>query len=360
MAEPPAHHGRFADRVLAWQADHGRRELPWQRPRTPYRVWVSEVMLQQTRVATVIPYFERFVAAFPDPTALAAADDDTLHALWSGLGYYRRARHLQSAARIVRDVHGGSVPDDPDALLALPGVGRSTAGAILSLGHGRPAPILDGNVRRLFCRHFAVPGWPGLARVERELWRIAERHLPRERAADYNQGLMDLGALVCRPRQPACTACPVADSCLARLEGLVERLPEPRPRRTTPQKQTRMLLLLDRTGRLHLQRRPPAGVWGGLFAPPECAHDRDPAAWCGENGLVVHGLVESWPVVRHAFSHYRLDITPTLVPVVPDPTRVNEPAEGGWYKPGEALALGLPAPVRRLVERLAKQERDPT
>jgi A/G-specific adenine glycosylase len=174
---PPA--ARFADRVLDWHAGHGRRDLPWQQPRTPYRVWVSEVMLQQTQVATVIPYFKRFVAAYPDPAALAEADDDDLHAHWSGLGYYRRARHMQSAARIVRDVHGGAVPDTLEELLALPGIGRSTAGAILSLGHDLPAPILDGNVRRLFCRHFAVPGWPGLARVERELWRIAERHLPQ-------------------------------------------------------------------------------------------------------------------------------------------------------------------------------------
>ncbi|MDX1595181.1 MAG: A/G-specific adenine glycosylase [Gammaproteobacteria bacterium] len=347
---------RFADRVLSWQAEHGRHDLPWQNPRTPYRVWVSEVMLQQTQVATVIPYFERFVAALPDPAALAAVDDDTLHALWSGLGYYRRARHLQRAARIVRDVHGGAVPDDLDALLALPGIGRSTAGAILSLGHDIPAPLLDGNVRRLFCRHFAIPGWPGLSRVERRLWQIAERHLPGHDAAAYGQGLMDLGALVCRPRQPDCTACPLAESCLARLEGLVDRLPEPRPRRSNPHRQTRMLLLVDRHGRLHLERRPPTGVWGGLHAPPECAHDADPEAWCADHGLVVRGRVETWPDVRHAFSHFRLDITPVVLPVAPDPTRVKEPGEGNWYKPDEALDLGLPAPVRRLIERLSRRE----
>ncbi len=348
---------RFADRVLAWQAAHGRHDLPWQRPRTPYRVWVSEVMLQQTQVQTVIPYFERFVARLPDAAALAAVDDDTLHALWSGLGYYRRARHLQRAARIVRDVHGGEVPDDLDALLALPGIGRSTAGAILSLGHGIPAPLLDGNVRRLFCRHFAVPGWPGLARVERELWHLAERHLPNAEAAAYNQGLMDLGALVCTPRKPSCETCPLADGCLARLEGLVERLPEPRPRRINPHKQTRMLLLVDAQGRLRLDRRPEAGVWGGLHCPPECGHEDDPAAWCAEHGLVPRGRIQTWPDVRHAFSHFRLDISPVVIPVAPDPTRVKEEADGDWYKPSQALELGLPAPVRRLVERLAERER---
>ncbi len=347
---------RFADRVLAWQAAHGRHDLPWQNPRTPYRVWISEVMLQQTQVATVIPYFERFVAALPDPATLAGSDDDTLHALWSGLGYYRRARHLQRAARIVRDVHGGTLPDDLDALVALPGIGRSTAGAILSLGHDIPAPLLDGNVRRVFCRHFAVPGWPGLARVERQLWRLAERHLPRTDAAAYSQGLMDLGALVCTPRRPDCPACPLADGCLARLQGLIERLPEPRPRRVNPHRQTRMLLLLDAEGRLRLDRRPGQGVWSGLFAPPECAHDGDPEAWCREHGLVTRGRAETWPEVRHAFSHYRLDISPVVVPVAPDPTRVKEEPEGNWYKPTQALDLGLPAPVRRLVERLAQRE----
>jgi A/G-specific adenine glycosylase len=346
---------RLADRVLAWQARHGRHDLPWQQPRTPYRVWVSEVMLQQTQVATVIPYFERFVAALPDPVALAAADDDTLHALWSGLGYYRRARHLQRAAAIVRDVHGGRVPATLDALLALPGIGRSTAGAILSLGHGLPAALLDGNVRRLFCRHFAVPGWPGLARVERELWRLAERHLPATDAAAYNQGLMDLGALVCRPRQPDCPACPLAATCVALAKGLVDDLPEPRPRRLAPQKQTRMLLLVDSQGRLRLDRRPPTGVWGGLHSLPECGHDTDPAAWCREHGLEPRGRVETWPDVRHAFSHFRLDISPVVIPVAPDPTLVKEASAADWYKTDAALALGLPAPVRRLVERLAAQ-----
>ena len=354
-ARPPA--DTLADRVLAWQADHGRHDLPWQQPRTPYRVWVSEVMLQQTQVATVIPYFERFVAAFPDPTALANIDDDTLHAHWSGLGYYRRARHMQSAARVIRDVHKGAVPDTLDELLALPGIGRTTAGAILSLGHDLPAPILDGNVRRLFCRHFVVPGWPGLARVERELWHIAERHLPQEHAANYNQGLMDLGALICKSRQPECNACPLATSCLARLEGLVDHLPEPRPRRINPHKQTRMLLLIDAKGRLRLDRRPPSGIWGGLFSPPECAHDGDPTAWCEEHGLVARGPAETWPDVRHAFSHYRLDISPVVLSVAPDPTLVKEPDPGGWYKPAEALDMGLPAPVRRLIERLAERER---
>jgi A/G-specific adenine glycosylase len=314
-------------------------------------------MLQQTQVATVVPYFDRFIASFPDCAALAAADEQAVLAHWSGLGYYRRAQYLHRSARLVRDVHGGELPDTLEALTALPGIGRSTAGAILSLGHGLRAPLLDGNVRRLFCRHFGVAGWPGLRAVERQLWELAEHHLPASRPGDYNQGLMDLGALVCARAAPACDRCPLAGSCVARRDARIDELPAPRPRRVTPQKQVQVLLLLDRRGRLLLQHRPPAGIWGGLHSLPECAHGRDPAAWCAEHGLAPRGMLERWPRVRHAFSHYRLDIDPVCMPVGPDPTGIKEPTGGDWYNYAEALALGLPAPVRRLIERLADREK---
>ncbi|HEY5791510.1 MAG TPA: A/G-specific adenine glycosylase [Gammaproteobacteria bacterium] len=356
MARPRDAAGAFAGRVLDWHRQHGRRDLPWQHPRTPYRVWVSEIMLQQTQVATVIPYYTRFLAAFPSVALLAAADEDAVLAHWSGLGYYRRARHLQRAARLVVELHGGELPRSVEALVALPGIGRSTAGAILSLGHGLPAPLLDGNVRRLFCRHFGVDGWPGLARVERHLWELAEQHLPTANPGDYNQGLMDLGATLCTRANPDCAGCPLAGGCHALRDGRVAELPAPRPPRIAPQKRTQMLLRYDRGGRLLLERRPPTGIWGGLYAPPECASGRDPEAWCADHGLRPEGLPEAWPLIRHAFSHYRLDITPVRLAVTPDPAGVNDSGEHGWYKPGDALALGLPAPVRRLIERLADEE----
>jgi len=358
MGRPPAAaSGLLAGRVLAWYDKHGRRDLPWQRPRTPYRVWVSEIMLQQTQVTTVVPYFERFIAAFPTAATLAAATEDDVLAHWSGLGYYRRARHLHRATQLVGELHGGELPRSIDALVALPGIGRSTAGAILSLGYDEVVPILDGNVRRLYCRHFAVDGWPGLAKVERLLWNLVEKHLSEVRPGDYNQGLMDLGALVCTRSAPNCDGCPLVATCEAHSTGRTAELPTARPPRIAPQKRTQMLLLYDRAGRLRLERRPPTGVWGGLYAPPECPPGTDIEKWCTEHGLIALSPGEPWPDIRHAFSHYRLDITPVSVPVVIDPARINDETDGGWYKSKEALALGLPAPVRRLIEEFAAQER---
>lgn len=345
----------LAHRVLTWHAGHGRHDLPWQRPRTPYRVWISEVMLQQTRVETVIPYFERFVDAFADVAELAAAAEDDVLALWSGLGYYRRARHLHQAAREVVEHHDGTLPDTVAALAALPGIGRSTAGAIASLGSGVCAPILDGNVKRLFCRHFGIDGWPGASATLKSLWTLAESHLPRTRADDYNQGLMDLGATCCTLSKPACTACPLAASCVALATGRVDALPEKRPRKTTPLRAVRVLLAVDPQGRLLLERRPPSGVWGGLHSLPECAPDDDLEAWCQRYGLIQLGTAEPWPRVRHLFTHFRLDIEPLALRVSADATQVNAADHRGWYKTPDALRLGLPAPVRRLVERLDEE-----
>ena len=275
----------FAERLLAWFADHGRHDLPWQRDPSPYGVWVSEIMLQQTQVATVIPYYERFMARFPDLAALAEAPLDEVLAHWSGLGYYARARNLHRAARQAMAEHGGRLPETIDALQALPGIGRSTAGAILSLALGQRHPILDGNVKRVLARHAAVAGWPGKAAVQRTLWELAEARTPRRRVADYNQAMMDLGATLCTRARPACERCPVAADCRAREQGLQTDYPGPRPRRELPERQVQMLLVRDPQGRVLLERRPPQGVWGGLWCLPELATEADPLARCRERGL---------------------------------------------------------------------------
>ncbi|PWG60993.1 A/G-specific adenine glycosylase [Sediminicurvatus halobius] len=340
----------FAAAVLAWFERHGRHDLPWQHPATPYRVWVSEVMLQQTQVATVLPYFERFMARFPDVASLAAAPVDEVLALWAGLGYYARARNLHRAARELVAEHGGEFPRRREAVEALPGIGRSTAGAILSLARGERHAILDGNVKRVLARFHAVPGWPGEATVARRLWTLAERHTPHRRAAEYNQAMMDLGATVCR-RRPDCGRCPLAGGCLARVTGQQAAFPGARPKRERPLRSTRMLLIRDQ-GRVLLLRRPPSGLWGGLWIPPECPPDADPAEWCErELGL---GIVPEppWPRFEHGFTHFRLAIEP-----VPARLRGGGRAmEGGdrlWYNPASGQPRGLPAPVSRLLQQLA-------
>src|SRR5690606_8097985 len=246
----------FARRLLAWFDRCGRHDLPWQRDRRPYAVWVSEIMLQQTQVATVIPYFERFVARFPDVEVLAEASLDDVLALWSGLGYYARARNLHRAAQLVVERYGGDLPDSLDELMALPGIGRSTAGAILAQAHGVRAPILDGNVKRVLARHAGIEGWPGEREVEQTLWAIADERTPSERVADYTQAIMDLGAMLCTRRRPACTVCPVVEDCRACRLGIQERLPSPRPKRERPRRRRMMLVVRDSQGRVLLERRP--------------------------------------------------------------------------------------------------------
>ncbi|HKJ77808.1 MAG TPA: A/G-specific adenine glycosylase [Gammaproteobacteria bacterium] len=344
---------RFADAVLAWYDRHGRHDLPWQHPRDPYRVWVSEIMLQQTRVETVVPYFERFMARFPDVGALADAAVDEVLALWSGLGYYARARNLHRAAQRLRDEHGGVFPETLEAVMALPGVGRSTAGAVLALAGDRRHPILDGNVKRLLARHRAVPGWPGHKAVERQLWDAAEAFTPRERVADYTQAVMDLGATVCMPREPDCNACPVAEGCRARQQGAVADYPAPRPRRELPVRRTRMLLV-GMEDDLLLEQRPPSGIWGGLWSLPECGADEETDAWCARHGLELVREAR-WRPFRHTFSHFHLEIEPRRLQVAPAGGGVMEPSGLVWYKCSALAELGLPAPVRGLVERLAEE-----
>ncbi len=329
-------------RVFAWFDAHGRHDLPWQHPRDPYRVWVSEVMLQQTTVAAVIPYFQRFVEQLPDVRALAAAPADTLMALWSGLGYYARARNLHAAAQIIVSEHGGRFPDDMDGLQALPGVGRSTAAAVLAQAFDRPAAILDGNVKRLLARHGGIAGWPGLSAVSRQLWQEAEARLPRERPADYAQALMDLGATICKRRRPACGECPVAADCRARREGRIDDIPGRRPAKPRPLRQHWYLILRNPAGELLLTRRPPSGIWGGLWALPEA---RDSVQ---EFAALAQDVRPAGDSIRHEFTHFSLELTPVTGRARPD--LVRDGVELNWHTVESAAQLGLPQPIRRLIE----------
>ncbi|MBI5461659.1 MAG: A/G-specific adenine glycosylase [Gammaproteobacteria bacterium] len=351
----------FAATVLDWYDRHGRKDLPWQRDRTPYRVWVSEVMLQQTQVATVIPYFERFMARFPTVIALADAELDAVLHLWSGLGYYARARNLHKAARVVRDVYAGTFPSDFEAVQALPGIGRSTAGAILALACAQRQPILDGNVKRVLARFHAVDGWPGEAAVLARLWDCAERYTPQRRVADYTQAMMDLGATVCTRARPGCAQCPLRVACQAYRADAVARYPAPRPRRDLPVRATHMLLLRNARGDVLLQQRPPQGIWGGLWSFPEVAASAEGPAevgmWCVQTLGLTATRLEAWPALRHTFSHFHLDITPWLVEL--GENRAQAVLEGQptvWYNTRTENVRGLAAPVQRLLERLQQQD----
>ncbi|WP_459867556.1 A/G-specific adenine glycosylase [Halomonas shantousis] len=343
----------FRQRLFDWFDVHGRKTLPWQHDKTPYRVWLSEIMLQQTQVATVIPYYERFMARFPDVQALAAAEQDEVLHLWTGLGYYARARNLHKAAQVVVEEHGGKFPvESVEALAALPGIGRSTAGAIISISTGARAPILDGNVKRVLARLHAVEGWPGRPAVERGLWELAERYTPHVRMPDYTQAMMDLGATLCTRGKPSCLLCPFADVCVAHRRGEERRFPEAKPRKTLPERQTRMLLLSDHEGRVLLEQRPPSGLWGGLWCFPQFDDDAGLRDW-----LALHHpearLEKAWSPFAHTFSHFRLLITPRPARLEVGIMQVAETGQQ-WYDPAAPASIGLAAPVKKLLDSLSQ------
>jgi A/G-specific adenine glycosylase len=349
----------FSQRVLAWFDRHGRKDLPWQRPRDPYRVWVSEIMLQQTQVNTVIDYFQRFMEAFPDVASLAAAEQDRVMHQWSGLGYYARARNLHRAARQVMTQYRGRVPSEIDSLQTLPGIGRSTAGAIRSLAFGEFAPILDGNVKRVLARHFAVEGWPGHTAVQKRLWQLSERLTPRKRTADFNQAMMDLGATLCRRGRPSCHACPLETSCRALAEGDPARYPAPKARKALPVRATRMVILRDEAGAILLERRPPSGIWGGLWSLPEAPPDRPLKAWCRDVlGCEVEERSRLHPR-RHTFSHFHLDITPVLVAMKNPAKGLMDDGARVWYKLSRPDSRGLAAPVSRILGEIEQLDSEP-
>ena len=335
----------FATPLIAWQKQAGRHELPWQNTRDPYRIWLSEIMLQQTQVSTVIPYYQRFLAAFPDVGALARAPLDSVLALWAGLGYYARARNLHRCAQTVAAVYAENFPKSASILAELPGIGRSTAAAIAAFSTGERVAILDGNVKRVLCRFFGISGFPGAAPVERKLWSLAESLLPDGDIEAYTQGLMDLGATVCTRSRPRCMACPLAAGCIARREGRQSALPEPRPRTSVPTRSSSFVMITD--GRaLLLERRPPTGIWGGLLVPPE----GDPETVLSRLGLTVQSM-QALPPLKHAFTHFRLTLLPVLCRV-PAGVACHEPGLH-WVPLSEAAAAGVPTPIRKLIRQVA-------
>ena len=340
----------FASALLDWFDHHGRHDLPWKQPRDAYRVWLSEIMLQQTQVATVIPYFQRFVTQLPTLRDLAAADEDTVLALWSGLGYYRRARFLHRAAQVCVAQHNSEMPREFDALAALPGIGRSTAGAILAQAYGLRFPILDGNVKRVLTRYHGIAGYPGEREVEKQLWLHADAHTPAERAADYTQAIMDLGATLCVRTRPLCAMCPVQSECVAHRDHLTAQLPTAKPGKKIPTRSTIMLILRDGEGRLLLQRRGPQGVWSGLWSLPEAEQTDD--AWReAQRHARIDDAQPLTPFV-HVFSHYRLQIQPLLFDNAAPAHAIADNADLRWCAIADLPALGLPAPVRSLLMAL--------
>ena len=336
--------------MIAWQRIHGRRDLPWQNTRDAYRIWLSEIMLQQTQVATVIPYFERFVATFPDVQALAAAPIEHVLARWSGLGYYRRAHHLHAAAQRIVELHGGEFPRDAATLATLPGVGRSTAAATAAFAYGARGAILDGNVKRVLARHRGVDGYPGLPKVEASLWSIAESLLPATGIEAYTQALMDLGATVCTRTKPRCDVCPVARDCVARRDDRIGQLPSPRPRKVLPHRAIRVLLF-ERGGEILLEKRPPIGIWGGLWSLPELALDDDVRAFARRRFDADAAGGADLPPIEHGFTHFALTLHPQRMRVTRWPARVEAP-QYVWLARDDALQAALPAPIRKLLRSL--------
>ncbi len=344
----------FASRLLDWHASNGRKGLPWQTDATPYRVWVSEIMLQQTQVGTVIPYFAAFMKKFPDILSLATAHEDEVLHLWSGLGYYARARNLHAAAKLVKEQHDGELPVFLDQLVQLPGIGRSTAGAILALSHGKRFAILDGNTKRVLARYHEIDGWPGKADTLGKLWALAELHLPDRQLRRYTQAIMDLGATVCR-RQPDCPNCPVACGCKARTSRRQLACPGKKPAVHRKHKEIVMLIARQADGSVYLERRPPSGVWGGLWSFPEIGQAGEASKWCGQKLSCRADRVRELGKIRHALTHFEMTIYPVLVDVSPQGVADQDmdSADRVWYNDGASRPIGLAAPVSRLMKRYA-------
>ena len=352
----PSNSTLFSKKVLNWFDKHGRKNLPWQKDRSPYKIWISEIMLQQTQVATVIPYFERFIAQFPTLKSLAKAELDEVLSLWSGLGYYARARNLHSAAKIIQNDMTGKFPQDFEQVLTLPGIGRSTAGAILSLALGQHHSILDGNVKRVLARYFTVEGWPGNNAVANTLWQHSETLTPIKRVDDFNQAMMDLGSGICTRSKPVCTQCPLSTNCISYTNKTQADYPGKKPKRITPIREVQMLLVTNDNGDILLQRRPPSGIWGGLLCLPEIPLETNTKKWCKKTMGFTVNEKHRWPVLRHTFSHFHLDISPVLATVKSLKNCVMEESEWVWYNNGlkderTKPVGGFPTPVIKLLKK---------
>lgn len=337
----------FAGRVITWQKTHGRHDLPWQNTYDPYAIWVSEIMLQQTQVAAVIGYYNRFMQCFPTIASLASAEQEEVLQLWSGLGYYSRARNLHNAAQIIVDEYAGQFPQDFEVIQSLPGIGRSTAAAIASFAFNQPRAILDGNVKRVFARHFLVEGWPGTPKIEKQLWALAEDLLPQANMVAYTQGLMDLGAALCSRTKPKCSECPLNKTCLAFKQQRVNELPTSKPHKTIPEKQTTMLIL--RSGNeVMLEKRPPTGIWGGLWSLPEISAEEN----AERSAELRYGIqAECSPALKtltHVFTHFRLHIRPQPMQVLHIRPQARE-AGLIWLPLEDAIGAALPTPIRKIL-----------
>ncbi len=346
----------FSKAVLAWFAEHGRKDLPWQKNITPYRVWLSEIMLQQTQVTTVIPYFQRFTSTFANVKQLAAAPIDEILHLWTGLGYYARARNLHACAQKIMHEHGGRFPKTVAELCELPGIGRSTAGAICSLSWQLPTAILDGNVKRVLARFFAIDGWPGKTEVLNILWDKAETLTPKENTHHYNQAMMDLGATLCTRSKPACERCPLQSHCQAFAASNPQDYPGKKPKKSKPVKTLQLLMLQNSAGEFLLEERPPQGIWGGLWSFPELASNGELSEVETTLGIKL-SQAKTWPQRRHTFSHYHLDFTPVLLHCKKTPTAIGE-RRVLWHNPHHPINVGLAAPVKQLIEDLKESEHE--
>jgi len=358
VKKSPSQDASFADALIGWQKQHGRHQLPWQGTRDAYRIWLSEIMLQQTQVATVIPYYARFLDSFPDVAALAAAPTETVMAHWSGLGYYTRARNLHRCAQQVVSNHAGRFPSDPETLASLPGIGKSTAAAIAAFAYGARAAILDGNVKRVFCRVFGVEGFPGQAAVEKHLWQHAEAMLPEREIEAYTQGLMDLGATLCTRTRPACDRCPMQSRCIAHASGRTSELPARKPKKAIPEKSTVMLVVVHE-GEILMEQRPPEGIWGGLLSLPELNRlssensdvdlDEQLALALSSFGDIDEIMMLSSFV--HGFTHYRLSVMPVHVTLRQRHVMAAQ-SNYQWRALAQISEAALPSPVRKLLATL--------
>tara|TARA_B100000767_G_scaffold275250_1_gene311247 strand:+ start:2062 stop:3105 length:1044 start_codon:yes stop_codon:yes gene_type:complete len=339
----------FSEQLLTWFDQHGRYHLPWQQNRTGYRVWVSEIMLQQTQVVTVIPYFERFMERFPAVKDLAQADIDEVLSMWTGLGYYTRARNLHASAITIVEQHQANMPKDVEALIALKGIGRSTAGAIISQAYNLPGVILDGNVKRLLTRLNAIEGWPSQSQIDKQLWHIATQLTPDQRNADYTQAIMDIGATICKPKQPLCVACPMQGQCLALAQDKVALIPTPKPKKVLPHKTISVLLLKNQYGQTLLEQRPSKGIWGGLWSLPEFSDLKALQTQLALNGLPTK--TKPLAPIKHIFSHYKLTIEPHMLVLNSSPHKVAENSKSQWYDNQQLHTIGLATPIKKLLEK---------
>ncbi|WP_084028692.1 A/G-specific adenine glycosylase [Candidatus Rickettsiella isopodorum] len=345
---------QFQQKMLAWFSRSGRKHLPWQQTKSPYSIWLSEIMLQQTQVVTVIPYFQRFIQHFPTLSSLAKADIDEVIRLWSGLGYYARARNLHRCAQIIEKEYSGKFPQDLLLLQNLPGIGRSTAGAILALAFNLPAAILDGNVKRVLTRFHTLSGWSGLSKVNKQLWALAELYTPKNKhIRHYTQAMMDLGALVCTRTQPKCTECPLQSHCKAYTEKSTTNYPSPKPRKANPYRAITMVILVNEHQEILLEKRPPSGIWGGLWSLPECSITEKVKNFCKKHyHCEIEKPIKKYPFLKHTFSHFQLEIRPVLIQVKHWHPPLMESNRIVWYNRQQLALRGLAAPVKKLLSQI--------